>query len=126
MKPALFDTNIIIDYARGIEQAQKVISTCPRRVISIITWMEFLVGMPLERIEPAEKFLDENFEIMPIDIKISQQAIIIRKNFKMKLPDAIIYASAKIADLPLITRNTKDFNPDWPDVIMPYDLSVIK
>ena len=122
MKPALFDTNIIIDYARGIEQAKELIRKCPRRVISIITWMEFLVGVPLERIEQAESFLDENFEIMPIDIKTAQQAIIIRKNFKMKLPDATIYASAKIADLPLITRNTKDFNPDWGDVILPYDL----
>ncbi len=122
MKPAIFDTNIIIDYARGIEPAKELIRTCPRRVISIITWSEFLVGVPLERIEQAEIFLDENFEIMPIDMQISKQAIIIRKNFKMKLPDALIYASAKIADLTLVTRNTKDFPPEWPDIHMPYDL----
>ncbi len=122
LKPALFDTNIIIDYARGINQAREVISSCPCRFISIITWSEFLVGVPLERIEKAESFLEENFEILPIDIKVAKQAIIIRKNFKMKLPDALIYASAQISDLPLITRNIKDFKPEWSDIIIPYNL----
>ncbi len=122
LQPYLFDTNIIIDYARGIEQAQKVIRTCPRRVISIITWSEFLIGIPLERIETAESFLNENFEILPIDIEIAKQAIIIRKNFKMKLPDALIYASAQTQNLHLVTRNTKDFKPEWGDVHVPYSL----
>jgi len=122
VRPSLFDTNIVIDYARGIEEAKKVIGACPLRFISIITWSEFLVGIPLERMEQAESFLDENFEILPIDMEISKQAIIIRKNYKMKLPDALIYASAQVADIPLVTRNIKDFKPDWPDIHVPYNL----
>ncbi len=122
MRPSLFDTNIVIDYARGIEGAKKVIGACPLRFINIITWSEFLVGIPLERMEQAESFLNENFEVLPIDMEIAKEAVIIRKNYKMKLPDALIYASAKIADIPLITRNIKDFNPDWPDIHVPYSV----
>lgn len=119
---AVFDTNILIDYARGIQQAQDLIRACPHRIISIITWTEFLVGIPLERLEQAQNFLHENFEIHPVDLKIAQEALLIRKNFRMKLPDATIYATAKLCNAPLITRNTKDFNPAWPDIHVPYSL----
>jgi len=33
----------------------------------------------------------------------------IRKQYKIKLPDAIIAATARIYNLTLLTRNTKDF-----------------
>ena len=47
----------------------------------------------------------------------------IRKTNKIKLPDAIIAATALIYNLTLITRNTKDFkNIEGLEVINPYDL----
>lgn len=122
LKSALFDTNIVIDYASGIKQAQSLIRACPHRYISMITWVEFLVGIPLPRIEQAEIFLKENFEILPIDLETAREAVIIRKNFRMKLPDSMIYGTAKSNSLTLVTRNTKDFNPEWPDIHAPYSL----
>jgi len=41
------------------------------------------------------------------DLKLKTAEI--RKEYKIKLPDAIIAANALIYDLTLITRNTKDF-----------------
>ncbi len=122
MKIALFDTNILIDYSRGIEPARKLITTTPHRLISLITWMEFLIGIPLPAQEETKLFLNENFDVIEISRKIAEEAVLIRKTHKIALPDALIYASAKTEGLTLLTRNTKDFNPDWDDVNVPYSL----
>lgn len=122
MKSAVFDTNIVIDYAGGIKPAQNIIRTYPHRCISMITWIEFLSSIPLQRLNQAELFLKENFEILPIDIKISQKAISLRKNFRLNIPASIIYGTAKNQNLNLVTRNTKDFNPEWSDILIPYSL----
>lgn len=122
MKAAVFDTCIIIDYVRGIEQARETISACPLRLISSITLIEFLAGVPLDRMQKAEFFLEDNFEILPLDTDVAKQSIVIRKNYKMKLPDAIIYGTAKNEKFPLVTRNVKDFNPEWPDISIPYKI----
>ena len=41
---AVFDTNILIDYLNGIQQAKKEIDLYSHRLISSITWMEVLIG----------------------------------------------------------------------------------
>jgi hypothetical protein len=46
----------------------------------------------------------------------------VRKQRKLKLPDAIILATAQTADRLLITRNTRDFPADDPSVRIPYRL----
>ena len=43
MKP-VFDTNILIDYLAGKQPAKDELSRFPRARISIITWMEVMVG----------------------------------------------------------------------------------
>jgi len=40
----------------------------------------------------------------------------------MKLPEAIIYASAKARQMLLVTRNNKDFHPQMDGVAIPYQL----
>lgn len=55
----------------------------------------------------------------PIKLKTAE----IRKLLKVKLPDAIIAATALVYDLTLITRNTKDFiNITGLQIIDPYNL----
>ena len=41
---ALFDTNILIDYLKGIEAAQEELARYRHRLVSIVTWMEVLAG----------------------------------------------------------------------------------
>lgn len=55
-----------------------------------------------------------------------EQAIEIRGNSlvtgpKVKLPDAIIGATARAYRIPVVTRNPKDFNWDGIEVHVPYD-----
>ncbi len=121
-KPALFDTCILIDYARGVPESHDLIHTCPGRYISAVTWLEFLAGIPEARTPAAEAFLENNFGIIPIDEDVLEYALRIRRKTKLKLPDALIYACAKMKNVLLVTRNTKDFDPAWIDIHVPYNL----
>lgn len=46
----------------------------------------------------------------------------LRREHALKLPDAIILASAQCSGLVLATRNTKDFPLRLGDVLHPYEL----
>lgn len=48
--------------------------------------------------------------IVPLTDEIVNLTIEIRKKYKIKLPDAIIYATAKALNAKLITNNITDFN----------------
>lgn len=41
---ALFDTNVLIDFLAGIPQARGEIDRYDDAAISIVTWMEVLIG----------------------------------------------------------------------------------
>ena len=44
MVSALFDTNILIDYLNGVEAARTELGRYSDKAISLITWMEVMVG----------------------------------------------------------------------------------
>ena len=50
------------------------------------------------------------------------RAVALRKEHGIRLPDAIIWASADVHALLLVTRNTKDFGTDRPGIRVPYKL----
>jgi predicted nucleic acid-binding protein len=120
MVKALFDTNILIDYLNGIADAGKEIGRYRHKAISLITWMEVMVGATTQDEAVIKTFLSQ-FELLPIDSTVSAEAVAIRRTRRIKLPDAIILATARTGDRLLITRNTKDFPAGLDvDVRMPY------
>ena len=50
------------------------------------------------------------FERLYVTEDVEKQTILIRKSYKIKLPDAIIAATAIKYDLTLVTQNISDFN----------------
>ena len=44
MVKVLLDTNILIDYLNGLEQAQAQLNHFEDKAISLITWMEVMIG----------------------------------------------------------------------------------
>jgi len=120
MESAVFDTNILIDFSRRNEQAQDVIRRVPHRLISIVTWAEFLTGIPAPQMETAKSFLDDMFEIVETPRAIYERALILRQELRLKLPDALIYATALDIKAPLVTRNIKDFDAALAGVVVPY------
>lgn len=124
MIKAVFDTNIIIDYLNGVVKAKNELDSFEEKSISIITYMEVMVGLKnqsLEMISQVKSFLEE-FSIFPIDYAIAKLAIAVRQKYSIKLPDAIIFATAQYANALLVTRNTRDFPEATPSIRIPYHL----
>jgi predicted nucleic acid-binding protein len=117
----LLDTNILIDYLKGIESAREEIRRYERPLISAITWMEVMVGTPVNEESKVRPFL-ERFTQIAIDKAVAEKAVAIRRESGLRLPDAIIWASAQCEEALLITRNSKDFPADYPGVRIPYQL----
>lgn len=121
MRPALFDTVILIDFLNGVKQARKEFQRYPDRAISLITWMEVMAGAPPDVEATTAAFLD-TLIIVAITQDIAKRAVRLRRSSKLKLPDALILATAQMEGRVLITRNTRDFTPDGVSVIAPYRL----
>lgn len=119
---ALFDTNILIDYLNGEEPAKHELGRYNHRLISLITWMEVLVGCRGPAEERAVRHFLSGFDLAAIDLAVSDQAVTLRRTHGMRLPDAIIWASAQQHHALLVTRNTKDFPVESPGVRIPYRL----
>lgn len=118
---ALFDTNILIDYLNGIEAAKNEIKRYPHIAISLITWMEVMVGAKPEEEAAIRQFL-ARFVLIPLNTSVAERAVEIRRTTRTRLPDAIIRASAELEHALLVSRNTKDFPEDQPWVRVPYKL----
>lgn len=119
---ALFDTNILIDYLNGIGAAREEINRYQQVAISAITWMEVMVGTNPDEETLVRNFLSR-FTLIPLTAKVAERAVEIRRATRIRLPDAIIRASAEIENALLISRNTKDFPASEPWVRIPYQLN---
>jgi predicted nucleic acid-binding protein len=117
---AVFDTNILIDYLNGSTDARQELDSFETIYISLISWMEILVGAAEgdEELEIRE-FL-RRFRVHPVDEGVAERAVEIRRRDKIRLPDAIIWATAQHLGLLLVTRNTRDFPRNHPEVRVPY------
>ena len=119
---ALLDTNILIDYLGGVEAAREEIARHDGPLISAITWMEVLVGAADEGEMARLRWFLSGFGRVAIDDRVSELAVAIRREHRIRLPDAIIWASARSLNGLLVTRNTRDFPAGAPGVRVPYSI----
>lgn len=117
---ALFDSDILIDYLVGETKADAELKKYSERLISIVTWSEVMIGAESEDEQKKCRAFLAAFTVIPLDEKIAEEAVRIRRGSRIKLPDAIIWASARANGALLVTRNTKDFPTDDPFVRIPY------
>ncbi len=118
---AVFDTNIVIDSLNGVAEADAEHARYERVLISLVTWMEVLVGEKGDDTQLRD-YLERHFEIVPLELSIAETAVQLRRVQRIRLPDAIIWATAKSRDAVLVMRNTKDFNPKLDDIRVPYEI----
>jgi len=118
---ALFDTNILIDYLNAIPEAREELARFSERAISIITWMEVMIGAE-KRVEAQTRQFLDTFTLVPLDSGVAERAVALRRRHRIKLPDAVIWASAEAHSMLLVTRNTKDFSAEMPGIRIPYEL----
>jgi len=117
---ALFDTNILVDQLRGVQAASDELDRYDGKAVSRIVWIEFLTGAKTADVEARRRSLLDEFELLEVDEAVSQEAILLRQRNRLKLPDAIILATARVHGLLLVTRNHRDFPRREPDIRIPY------
>ena len=120
----IIDTNTVIDAQmnklpdKGMEFIRNVINE--DFTVSFVTYIEFL---GYKDISQFSKDFIALANVLEINKSIIDTCIEIRKLQRIKLPDAIIAATALVYDLIVITRNASDFkNITGLQVIDPYSL----
>lgn len=117
---AVIDSDILIDYLQGEERSKVEMAHYDDLRYSVISWMEIMCGARTpEELEAAEALLRSMTQV-DLDMNIARKAVHLRKSLKLKLPDAVILATADEEGCILVTRNTKDFREDDPRVRVPY------
>jgi predicted nucleic acid-binding protein len=109
----LIDSNIVIGCIndrlpkKGMSFMHPIIDDVPN--ISLITKIEVLrFNAPEETYRILSDFMD-NSVIYDLSHQIVDRTILLGKASKIKLPDAIIAATALTYDFILLTRNVSDF-----------------
>lgn len=118
---ALFDTSILIDYLSGHEVANKELKQNRDRYISIITKMEMLASASNEN-EVTIRELLKNFNVVDVNNEIAEAAVHLKKKHQIDLSNAIIWASARYINCPLVTRSVKSFPKRISDIQIPYKI----
>ena len=126
-KKYLIDTNVIIDYLgnrlpiSGLNFMNGIIDSVP--TISVISKIEVLGFATTDENYSILKGFINDSSVLDLTENVIDTCIEIRKNYKTKLPDAIIASTAIANNLILITRNTSDFkNIDDLQVVNPHSL----
>ncbi|MES2377196.1 MAG: type II toxin-antitoxin system VapC family toxin [Bacteroidota bacterium] len=109
----LIDSNVIIGYLdnklpkKGMELVDIIMDDIP--TVSVITKIEVLrFNTPDDSYKILQNFINDCV-VLELNKLIVDKTIEIGKAHKIKLPDAIIAATALVNDLALITRNISDF-----------------
>ena len=99
-----FDTDVLIDHLSGKRELDRSLAGSSFSVISraeLYSWKDVD-----ERV--VDRLLSQ-FEEIPVDRAVAEEAGRIRRDANVRLPDAMIAATAIISKRPLFTRNKKDF-----------------
>ncbi|WP_456433959.1 type II toxin-antitoxin system VapC family toxin [Nitratifractor sp.] len=104
----LFDTNAVIN---------AINSKCRcgegEYLLSVISEIELFSFPKLRDHERNElRRLLSHFDIVPVDDRIKEETILIRLRYGLKIPDAIICATAKVESCLLITDDRAFFRVD--------------
>jgi predicted nucleic acid-binding protein len=117
---AVVDTNILIDYLTGVPDADAELRRYEVVSISHMSWMEVMAGAEPGDDERRTRAFLRRFTVCEIDTNVAERAIRLRRANRVRLPDAIIWATALYLGQLFVTRNTRDFRPNDPGIRVPY------
>lgn len=115
---ALVDTNVLIDYLQGRPEAADELARYREVLVSAISVAELSVGATTPARSRAVDALVRGCRVVAIDEAIARDAGALRREGGLRLPDALVYACARVEGALLVTRDD-GFPSDAPDVRMP-------
>ncbi|OYQ34408.1 hypothetical protein CHU92_11690 [Flavobacterium cyanobacteriorum] len=118
----LADTNILIYLLQGNEEIANYLNG-KDIYISFISELELLSfpGLDDNDIENLRSFLG-SVKIIDINASIKSAAINLRSNYKFKLPDSIVAATASFLNLPLVTADKQLLKAQTEVNVQLYDI----
>ncbi len=104
----LADTNAVIYLLSGNDCMRPFLGK--RLAVSVISMMELLsfAEITSDEEKTIRSFLS-NCELLQLSDDVRERAIYLRRQYRLKLPDAIIAATAITYDLPLLTADVGIF-----------------
>ncbi len=99
----LVDTDVLVDHLRGARRFVPDGRVC----VSVVTRAELFAGRATN--EARVRRLLSPFSELAVDGAVAERAGRITRDHGLRLPDALIAATALEHDLALITRNLRDF-----------------
>ena len=125
----LLDSDVVIDHLRGMAAARDFLDMLmldgAEVCFSTITEAEIF-----SNVRPGE---EENIEALfrslirlPVDMHVARQGGRYRQQFRashgLRLPDALIAATARVYDATLVTRNVRHYPMEEITILEPYRL----
>jgi predicted nucleic acid-binding protein len=77
----VFDTNILIDYLLGKYPAKEELARFPDAQISVVTWIEVMVGANDETEENRLRSFLSRFELVLLDASVAETAAMLRSSY---------------------------------------------
>jgi predicted nucleic acid-binding protein len=115
-----FDSNILTDALNGDERAEWELERVEEAWISRVSWIEVMSRVDHGTLKRTQSLLSAFF-VDELDAEIAARAAQLRNERRgLKLPDAVILASAQVRGRILVTRNTRDFPVNMPGIRVPY------
>jgi len=124
----LIDSNAVLEFLGGMlpssasNQLQDIVDL-NTHYLSVINQIELLgFDGPAAEMQTLETFI-ASCNVLPLFDAVVQKTIELRKAHKIKLPDAVIAATALVHNLKVITRNISDYDKiQGLEVINSHDL----
>jgi hypothetical protein len=102
----LVDTDVCIDHLAG---ARRLPRRAGRLAYSVITRAELLAGAD-DQDEANVRRLLAGMDEVPVDRRVADRAGLLRRQLPgLRMPDALIAATALVHSVALHTKNTRDF-----------------
>lgn len=123
----IIDTDILIDTARGIQEALDIlekIQTNNILAISVVTQMELIIGCRNKsELRNLDKFIKQ-FQIIKLNETISEKAVQLLRLYRLShgllIADSLIAATALSMNIPLISKNQRDYQYITDLNLLPY------
>jgi len=127
MSVALVDSDILIDLSLGVKEALESLLALESEfelMVSTVTVMELIVGCRNKSELRSVRRLFQRFEVGMIDERVSAEAVSLLEQYRLShgllIPDALIAATARVRNIPLATKNQRDYRFIEGLTLLPY------
>jgi predicted nucleic acid-binding protein len=112
--PVFVDTDVLVDYLRGVRQAVEAVTSHQARIaLSAVVVAELYAGVKGEKEQAQLDAFVSLFRVAPVTAAIARRGGLHRRNYRQShgvgLPDALLAATAESEHAELLTLNVRHF-----------------